>query len=200
MFSFIKGRIAGKEEGRVIVECNGIGYEILLSLKTFEALPESGEEVNLFLKFIIKENEVSLVGFLTPEEKKIFELLISVNGVGLKQSLRILSELSVNDIRKAIISQNEKAFAGVKGIGSKLASRIILELGDKIKKVEPLEDAGQLSEVEKKKMEVLMALRVLGYSDFEAKKTIENVFSDKDNINNMGVEEIIKRVLALMVR
>ncbi len=200
MLNFIKGYIVGKDEGVLVVECNGIGYEILVPTRLFSDLPDIGKEVKLFVKFILKESEAILVGFLKEDERRVFDLLTSVSGVGVKQSLRILSELSVNDIRQAIVLQNEKAFASVKGIGSKLASRIVLELGDKIKKIEVEGATGVIESLDKKKLEVLMALRVLGYSDFEAKKAIEGVFADKEVLKDMDVEGIIKRVLTSMVR
>ncbi len=200
MFSFLSGILVSKDENLLVIDCNGIGYEILIPTRVFNSLPEIGSKVKIFVKFILREDEVYFVGFLTQDEKKVFELLLTVNGLGVKQSLRILSELSVDDIRKAIVMENEKIFSSVKGIGTKLASRIVLELSDKIKKLELSERIEVVNEFDKKKMEVLMALKVLGYSEFEAKKAIENVFEDKDFINNTSVENIIKKILSTLVK
>jgi len=197
MFSFIKGNVVAKEGGIVILESNKIGYEILLPTKVFEELPDIGGEICLYVKLILRENEVFFVGFLKEDEKKIFDLLLTVNGVGVKQALKILSELSVNQIREAIITQNNKIFANVKGIGDKIASRIILELVDKIKRVELDVKSSNLNEIEKKKSEVLMALKFLGYSDFESRKAVDE-FIKEEELKKMPIEDIIKKILGIM--
>ncbi|MCX7820850.1 MAG: Holliday junction branch migration protein RuvA [Brevinematales bacterium] len=200
MFNFLSGKIVSKEENLLVLECNGVGYEILIPTRVFNSLPEIGSELKIYVKFILRENEAYFVGFRSQDEKKVFDLLLTVNGLGIKQSLRILSELSVDDIRKAIVMENERIFSSVKGIGSKLASRIVLELSDKIKKLELSDKIETVNEFDRKKLEVLMALKVLGYSEFEAKKAIDNLFSDKEFVNNTNVENIIKKILSTMIR
>ncbi len=200
MFSFLTGKIFAIDENSITLECNGIGYEILVPSRILNNLSETTEEVRLFVKLIVRENEVYFVGFLTQDEKKVFELLLTVNGLGVKQSLKILSELPIDEIRKAIVTKNEKIFSNVKGIGSKTASRIVLELYDKIRQLELSEKYENIDGVEKKRLEVLMALRVLGYSDFEAKKAIDIIFSDKNYVVNNSVENIIKKLLSNMIK
>ncbi len=200
MFSFLTGKIVSKEENLLVLDCNGIGYEILIPTKVFNSLPEIGNELKIYVKFILRENEAYFVGFLTQDEKKIFDLLLTVNGLGVKQSLKILSELSIDDIRKAIIMENEKTFSDVKGIGAKIASRIVLELSDKIKKLELTEKTEPENEFDKKRLEVLMALKVLGYSEFEARRAIESLFENKELVKNTTVENIIKKILSSMIK
>jgi|YelNatPaOPRAMG01_1025707.scaffolds.fasta_scaffold04406_7 Holliday junction DNA helicase RuvA len=197
MLSFIKGRIVSREDNSVVIESNGIGYEVIMPASSLNKLPEVDEEVKIFVRLIPKEEELFLIGFLSEDEKKIFELLQTVSGVGVKQALKILSELDVNDIRVAIIEGNEKIFSSVKGLGSKLSLRIILELKDKIRKLQ-FEETQKIHENgNKKKMDTLLALKVLGYSETEAKRCVDTLFED-ENLRNLELEEIIKKALSLL--
>jgi Holliday junction DNA helicase RuvA len=197
MLSFIKGRIVSREDNSVVIESNGIGYEVIMPASSLNKLPEVDEEVKIFVRLIPKEEELFLIGFLSEDEKKVFELLQTVSGVGVKQALKILSELDVNDIRVAIIEGNEKIFSSVKGLGSKLSLRIILELKDKIRKLQ-FEETQKIHENgNKKKMDTLLALKVLGYSETEAKRCVDTLFED-ENLRNLELEEIIKKALSLL--
>lgn len=196
MIYSITGKLVSKEEGNFIIETNGISYEILVPLTTFNEYNEIGKEITLFTKLIIKEDDISLIGFNRIEDKKLFDTLITVSGIGPKQALKIMSDLSTSEIRNAIVQGDERKLASIKGIGSKTASRIILELKDKIRKIQIDEDVGISNILDKKKMEVLMALRVLGYNDIEAKKAIEVVFTSNPNIKEKDVEDIIRVVLS----
>jgi len=197
MLSFIKGRIVSREDNSVVIESNGIGYEVIMPASSLNKLAEVDEEVKIFVRLIPKEEELFLIGFLSEDEKKIFELLQTVSGVGVKQALKILSELDVNDIRVAIIEGNEKIFSSVKGLGSKLSLRIILELKDKIRKLQ-FEETQKIHENgNKKKMDTLLALKVLGYSETEAKRCVDTLFED-ENLRNLELEEIIKKALSLL--
>lgn len=197
MLSFIKGRVVEKEEEKVILECNGIGYEIYVPERILRELPEK-EEILLFVKLILRENEVSLVGFSSNDEKRLFELLLTVNGVGTKQATKILSELTTAEIRRAIIEENETLFSSIKGLGSKLASRIILELKDKIRKVQLEKEDGVRDNTEKKKMDVILTLKVLGYSESESKKAIQSISNEE--YATLSVEELIKKALSTLVK
>ncbi|MBQ8749161.1 MAG: Holliday junction branch migration protein RuvA [Clostridia bacterium] len=132
MFNYIKGSLELKKENYIVVENNGIGYEIGISNNTLCALPNEGEEIKVFTYFQVREDGVSLYGFITMEEKRMFLDLISVSGVGPKMALQILSGAKLNDIGVAIISGDITLLSKIKGCGKKTAERIIVELKDKI--------------------------------------------------------------------
>lgn len=132
MFNYIKGILEIKKEPYIVVDNNGIGYEINISNNTLCGLPNEGEEVKIFTYFQVREDGVSLYGFATIEEKRMFLDLISVSGVGPKMALQILSGIRLNDLGIAIISADISMLSKVKGCGKKTAERIIVELKDKI--------------------------------------------------------------------
>ncbi len=132
MINYIVGKILEKNENQVIVENNGIGYEINCSMITIDALPVIGQEIKLNIFMVVKEDEISLYGFVSKDEKQMFLKLINVSGVGPKVALSILSCLNLNDLSQAILCEDIKLLSTVKGLGKKTAERIILELKDKI--------------------------------------------------------------------
>lgn len=200
MFYSLSGNLIYKDDSMAVVECNGIAFELLISLTTAKRLPDINNTVSLFVKMILRENETYLVGFSSIEDKRLFDSLLTVSGIGPKQGLKILSEMSTQEIRNIIISGNESALSRIKGIGPKTASRIILELKDKIKKLQLGEMTYSQDISEKKKVEVLMAFRVLGYTDFEAKRAIEDTFNNTKDIQAKSVEDIVKLTLSKMAR
>jgi len=200
MFYSLSGNLIYKDDSIAVIECNGIAFELLIPLTTAKRLPEINKTVSLFTKMILREDEAYLIGFSSIEDKRLFDSLLTVSGIGPKQGLKILSEMSTQEIRNIIISEDENALSRIKGIGQKTASRIILELKDKIKKLQLGETTPSQNNLEKKKMEVLMALRVLGYTDFEAKRAIEETFKNTEEVQAKSVEDIIKLTLSKMVR
>ncbi len=201
MYYSIRGRLEFIEEGVAVVETGGVSYEILVPNSVTRNLAGIGETVTLFTRMIVRENEIYLVGFTALEDRRLFESLTTVSGIGPRQGLKILSELSALEIRNAIISGDESVLSRVKGIGMKTASRIILELKDKIRnlQIEGHIPAPSPSSPERKKTETLMALRVLGYTDYESKRAIDNAFSNPE-VKGMEVENIIKNILSNMGR
>jgi Holliday junction DNA helicase RuvA len=199
MIYSVSGKLIAKDDVCAVLENAGMAFEIFVSRLTLEHL-QTGEFARLFTKMIVREDDIFLVGFLSIEDRKLFESLMSVSGIGPKQALRILSELSASDIRNAIIMENGTLLSGVKGIGPKTASRIILELKDKMKKLSISDHSAAIHPQEKKKIETLLAMRVLGYSDNEAKKAIDSVFSASEEVKNKEVEEIIRLVLMQLRR
>lgn len=195
MYYSISGKLLDKSPALTVIEAGGVGYEIQIPQTTFQELPEVGENVRLFVHLIVRENDMSMVGFLRIEDRKLYQNLILVSGIGPKQGLRILSDLSASQIRNAIISGDSSLLSRVKGIGTKTASRLILELKDKMKHLEIVPDDIAQGEMGKKKTEVLLALRVLGYNDAEARRCIDKAFEVED-FSSASVEEIIKKVLA----
>ena len=132
MYNFIRGFLVEKSDGFVVLDNNGIGYEILVSNNTLGNLPLVGEEIMLHTYLQVREDGISLLGFLTKEEKNLFLQLITVSGIGPKSALGILSGASVEDIKKAIFKEDVNLLAKTKGLGKKSAERIIVELKDKI--------------------------------------------------------------------
>lgn len=135
MISYVRGVLDHKEPNRVIVDVNGIGYEVFIPLSTYQKLPSAGNQVRLHTHHHVREDAVSLYGFFSPEEKEIFELVLTISGIGAKVALSILSFISVNEFRLAIAQGDMKALTKIPGIGKKTAERMFLELKDKIGRV-----------------------------------------------------------------
>ena len=199
MYEYIKGIYIGINKDYIIVEHNGIGYKIFTSGATMSSVPESGEQITLYLDQIVREDFIGLYGFDSKEELTMFKLLLTVNGVGPKAALSLLSISRLNNLKYAIMTGDEKHICRGVGIGKKTAARIILELKDKLQPDElldgidnNLEDgkgANNLMAVS----EVLSALIALGYSEKEAEKVIKNI--DK----NDTVENMIKNALKALM-
>lgn len=132
MFAFIKGEIAEKKEGKIVIENNGIGYEIFVSNNTLETVGFEGETCKIYTYMQVREDAISLIGFSSLEEKNIFELLITVNGIGPKMALSILSGMKITELIVSIASEDTINLSRIKGLGKKTAERIVLELKDKI--------------------------------------------------------------------
>jgi Holliday junction DNA helicase RuvA len=197
MYYSISGRLVYKDDGIVVIETGGVGYEILVPQSVSRKLPEPGGSAVLYTRMIVRENEIYLVGFSALEDRRLFESLLTVSGIGPRGGLKILSELSAGEIRNAIIMGSETVLSKIKGIGAKTASRIILELKDKIKALQAGESGSPVSSIDKKKTEALMALRVLGYTDYESRKALDAAFGNPD-IDRLQVEDIIKNILSNM--
>ncbi len=146
MISYIKGIIDHKSPGRAVIDVNGVGYEIFIPLSTYQKLPAVGDSVKLHTHHHVREDAVSLYGFLTTDEKETFELLLSISGIGAKVALGILSSASVDNFRRAVAQGDMKFLTQIPGIGKKSAERMLLELKDKIGKIHIDEEAVMLIE------------------------------------------------------
>ena len=135
MISYVRGVLDHKEPSFVIVDVNGIGYEVFIPLSTYQELPATGDQVKLLTYHHVREDTMQLYGFLSSEEKEIFELVLTISGVGTKVALGILSSISVNEFRSAVAQGDMKTLTKISGIGKKSAERLILELKDKIGRV-----------------------------------------------------------------
>jgi len=193
MIAYLKGKLVYKDRTQVIIDVNGIGYECKISLQTYDALHEGEEQIKLFTHLQIKEDAHTLVGFYEVTEKKMFLDLISVSGVGLSTALVMLSSFSAEEIRAAIANENVGMIQSIKGIGSKTAQRIVLELKDKTKK-ESLLSSSEIGNNSSYlvKQEALKALITLGIPKSTAEKSIESIL--KSNPNS-SIEELIKLAL-----
>lgn len=194
MIAYIDGKLVFREPASVIIDVNGVGYQIKTSLTTFSALPQ-GERCRLQTYLHIKEDAHTLYGFMTSAEKDLFLLLISISGVGPNTGLTILSSLTVEEVQQAILREDVRTIQQVKGIGSKTAQRIILELRDKIKKETLTSDVAVLPAATHNtvRAEALSALVTLGFVKNVAEKTIDAII--KRESRNLSVEELIKFAL-----
>lgn len=196
MYEYIKGIFIGFTKDYVIVENNGIGYKIFTSGSTISNLPSVGEEITLYLQQIVREDFIGLYGFLTKEEIAMFNLLLTINGVGAKATLSLMSICNVTNLQYAILSGEETILTKAPGIGKKIAQRIILELKDKIKLEEVVtknNSASTANNNEDNTSEVFGALIALGYSEKEAEKALSNIDKSK------SIEEMIKGCLQFLM-
>jgi len=173
MITHVKGRLVEKAPTSVIIECNGIGYLINISLHTFSQIPDN-ENLKLFTHLQIKEDSHTLYGFFTIKEREIFRLLISVNGIGSSIARTMLSSISPDQIIEAISRENVSLIQSVKGIGSKTAQRVIIDLRDKILKVYDL-DEGFASVNNTNREEALSALEVLGINKKSSERLVDKI-------------------------
>lgn len=201
MYYFIEGKAEYiSEDSVVIATVGGVGYEILMPKNDLANIQRGDEDVRIFTYFQASENGVGLYGFLTENERKLFLMLISVNGVGPKAGLSILSVLSETDLKYAILSNDSKAISKAPGIGAKTAQRIILELKDKIDPefmTEGAEDesAASLSAMDSsEKNDAYLALVALGYSATEAMRAVRKVQGADDMSTNELVKEALKNL------
>ena len=190
MITHVKGRLVEKTPTSVVIESNGIGYLINISLNTFSQIPDN-ENLKLFTHLQIKEDSHTLYGFYTIKEREIFRLLISVNGIGSNIARTMLSSISPEQIIDAISRENVSLIQSVKGIGSKTAQRVIIDLRDKILKVYDL-DEGITSSNNTNKEEALSALEVLGINKRSSERLVDKIVLESPDIS---VESIIKETL-----
>mgnify|MGYP005763310899 FL=1 len=193
MISYIKGKLEAKNLDNVIVEIGGIGYKIFMSATSMDRLGEVGTEVKVHTYMRVREDDISLYGFCTNEELKMFEQLLGVSGVGAKVALSILANISPSSFALAIITGDLNTLKSLPGIGAKSAQRMILELKDKMKTQEAIETEfipTKTAIKNDKAKDAIEALQVLGY----ARRDIDLAIS-KINTNELSVEEIIKQGL-----
>ena len=190
MITQIKGRLVEKNLTNVVIDCHGVGYYINISLNTHSQIGNS-EELLLFTHLHIKEDSHTLYGFVTQNERSIFRLLISISGIGPSIARTMLSSMDPNEIQKAILGENLEAIKSIKGIGLKTAQRVLIELKDKVQKIEGFDENLQ-SKSNTIKEETLSALEVLGYSRRQTEKVIDNIIQSHPE---SSIEELIKSAL-----
>ena len=202
MFAYIKGSLEMKSSNYIVVDINGLGYKIFMSQNNIESIGEINDIVKVFTYVKVREDDISIYGFKTQEELRMFELLIGVSGVGAKIALVMLSCIEPSEFAIAVISNNIKLLTQVPGIGTKSAQRIILELKDKLKAEqseldeEKLENAKlKSSKTNENVQEAISGLMVLGYS----RKDIEKAFTHLI-VDELSVEELIKKGLILLTK
>ncbi len=190
MYAYLKGKLVEKNPTYAIIDCNGVGYFLNISLYTYGLLP-SDENVMLYTHLQVKEDSHTLFGFAQKAEREIFLLLLSVNGIGASTARTMLSSLDPAQVRDAIAGGDVATIQGVKGIGAKTAQRVIIDLKDKILKVYDMDEVS-LKSNNTNKEEALSALEVLGYTRRQSEKVVEKVLSADASLS---VEDIIKKAL-----
>ena len=209
MLAYIKGNLEMKMTGYVVIDVGGLGYKVFMSEAGIENLGNIGDVVKVHTYYRVREDDISIYGFNTLEELKMFELLLGVSGVGARTALTMLATCTPSEFAIAVVSEDVKALTSIPGIGPKSAKRIILELKDKIKKEQEVEavreqidkkqkEENKLNEVVQikgKLSEVTAALQVLGYN----KKEIEKVLQKLD-YKELSIEELIRKGLSLLSR
>ena len=190
MITHLSGRLIEKNPTNVIIDCNGVGYFINISLHTFSAIPE-GEALRLYTYLQVKEDSHTLYGFADKMEREIFKLLISVSGIGASIARTMLSSLHPDQVKQAIASGDAATIQGIKGIGAKTAQRVILDLKDKILKVFDIDVESAVSSNTTKE-EALSALETLGFARKQADKVCASILQESPNAT---VETIIKEAL-----
>lgn len=190
MIHHLKGQLIEKNPTYVVIECNGIGYMVNISLHTFSLIPDS-EAISLYTYLQVKEDSHTLYGFIEKSEREIFKLLISVSGVGTSTARVMLSSLQPGEVTEAIASGDVPTIQSVKGIGAKTAQRVILDLKDKVLKVMG-EGEVFVSQDNTNKEEALSALEILGYNRRQAGKVVDKIVKTEPEST---VESIIKLAL-----
>ncbi|MBK9256008.1 MAG: Holliday junction branch migration protein RuvA [Saprospiraceae bacterium] len=195
MITYLNGQISYKTPAYIYVDCNGVGYHVNISLNTYSRL-ENLDKIKIWTYLNVKEDEQSLYGFFDEDERSLFILLISVSGIGVNTARVILSYMTADEVRTAIIHENAFALGKVKGIGPKTAKRIILDLKDKVMKTsgdQPMIVSTGSSTI---RNEAISALVALGFPKPVVEKTIKTVLDNNTDINQ--VEDLIKLVLKQM--
>lgn len=199
MIQFIRGTLDSMEEDRVLIDVGGVGYGIFMSVQAMSLLPQTGSEVKIYTYLNVKEDAMQLFGFLTKEDLKIFKLLIRVNGIGPKGGQAILSVLSPDDLRFAVLSGDVKAISAAPGIGKRTAEKIILELKDKLNIEDALEHTLADAPASGREAqgtggiqsEAVQALVALGYGSTEALRAVKQVLPE----DGADVESVLKQAL-----
>ena len=199
MFAYIKGSLEMKFKNYIVIDVGGLGYKIFMSENAIESIGDIGEIIKVFTYYRVREDDVSIFGFKTQEELRMFELLLSGSGVGAKSALVMLSCIEPSEFAIAVISNNVKLLTQIPGIGPKSAQRIILELKDKLKAEQSEEQIEQTKAKSAKStenvQEAISGLMVLGYS----RKDIEKAF-DHLAVEDLSVEDLVKKGLILLTQ
>ncbi|KGO80516.1 MULTISPECIES: Holliday junction branch migration protein RuvA [Flavobacterium] len=190
MIAHLQGRLVEKTPTEVVIDCNGVGYQVNISLHTFSLLPDS-ENIRLYTFLQVKEDAHTLFGFMEKAERELFKFLISVSGVGAGTARTMLSSLEPKQIINAIASGDVATIQSIKGIGAKTAQRVILDLKDKVLKVYDLGEVS-VSGYNTNKDEALSALEVLGFNKKSAEKVVDKIVRENPDVT---VETIIKQAL-----
>ncbi|MBR0169386.1 MAG: Holliday junction branch migration protein RuvA [Bacteroidales bacterium] len=195
MYEYFQGCLASLEPTQAVIDCNGVGYLLEITLNTYESLRKNAEgQVKLYAHHVVREDAQQLFGFCDMAEREMFRILVGVNGVGNQTARVMLSSLTVDELRNAIVTQDVKKVQRVKGIGAKTAQRIVLELADKVDGTQVLQGAREV-QVNQARDEAMSALLMLGFAKPAVEKLLLNSDWNQADGTPMTVEEIIKEGL-----
>ncbi|MDY3730514.1 MAG: Holliday junction branch migration protein RuvA [Candidatus Choladocola sp.] len=201
MIAYLQGIVAGITDTKVILDVNHIGFQVFMSSRDIQAMPGQGEEARIYTYLNVKEDAMQLYGFLSQDDLDVYKLLLNVSGIGPKGGLGILSAMTADDLRFAVLSEDAKSIAKAPGIGAKTAQKLILELKDKLsledafeKKLENTAAASVKAGLDDAKSEAVQALVALGYSNSDALKSVRKAEITSD----MDTETILKLALKQM--
>ena len=201
MIGYLKGVVADVSEDTLILDVGGIGFAVKISAGTAAEIPPAGEELRIYTYMCVREDDISLFGFLTKDDLAFFKMLITVSGIGPKGAQQILSAMNTDDLRFAILSDDAKSIAKAPGIGLKTAQKVVLELKDKVAGTVPSADEGirctgkeTASSMNDARNEAVEALIALGYSGTEAYRAVKNVTSDENDDANAILKSALKHI------
>jgi len=197
MIAWLSGRLRRKVPDYLVLDVAGVGYQISVPLSTYRRIPDDGEDVCLHIHTHVREDSLSLFGFLTETEKDLFLLLIGVSGIGPKLALAVLSSLSVDELAAAIQSSDDQKLSSVPGIGKKTAARMVLELKDKVKHFMTAVPAVSSAAADSDSDDVLSALMNLGYKKPHAEEALTKVRHGRPGLT---VEELIREALNVLMK
>lgn len=196
MIASLTGLLKTKTPTEIVIDVNGIGYSVIIPLSTFEKLGPVDSRVTLFTYLHVREDAMQLFGFATEEERICFKLLISVNGIGPKIAQGILSGIPVSDLRQHVAEENIPALTAIPGVGRKTAERLVIELRDKIGRIDSVSQSAlpQRDGEDSLRQEALLALTSLGYNRLVAEKALRQVLNEAKG-DGLSLQDLIKRAL-----
>ncbi len=197
MIASITGRLRRKATDYLIIDVAGVGYQVHVPLSTYTGIPDEGEEVSLHIHTLLREDSLSLFGFLTQEEKDMFLLLMGVSGIGPKLALAILSSLAVAELSRALQAADDSTLRAIPGVGKKTAARMVLELKDKIALMMPMIAAPTSAVLSDHSEDVISALVNLGYKKPQAEEAVRKV---RNGHPGLTIEELIREALAVLMK
>ena len=200
MIAYISGALVSAGENYIVIDNHGMGYRIFVSGKFFEHIPAYGTQIKIYTHMYIREDELTLYGFHSEEELSVFRILIGISGVGPKVAMAILTALTIQELQLAVISEDTKTISKANGVGAKGASRIILELKDKLKMEDMMDAAYEQSIVQDTQdlnaaRDAILALVNLGYSNSEAALAVKKI----GDTSQMDIESILKAALKKLI-
>jgi Holliday junction DNA helicase RuvA len=202
LIASLKGSLIRKSPEAVVIEANGVGFEVMVPLPTLYELPDAGTQVQLMIHTHVRENQVLLIGFLRQEDKEAFRFLTMVNGIGPRLAVNILSGLPARELLEAIVCNDTQTLQRIPGVGKKMAERIVVELKDRIPPREWVIAHTETVPPQQRELylEVLSALMNLGYKRKESEKAIERAIRKASDPESLGLEALLKATLGQLVR
>ena len=194
MIAFLSGKIDSIDENYIYIDTGGVGYRVMMPAFDIQSIGDIGDNVKVYTHFHVTENDMSLYGFESSKGRELFEMLISVNGIGPKNAIAILSELTVDETYTALATGNAKAICSAKGVGKKIAERAILELGSKIDSDHLINTPSSVRDISYKS-EIIMALEALGYSKSAANEAVSTANYTEDMTEEAFLKECLKTMI-----